>query len=250
MTEVISIPTFFTSEEFQTRNKTELKETLSKKDSLAASKMSSLKSMKMKSKHNQPFCILYHMFSVPPFPFSKWAELAETNPKKVRDNFKIKGKPTLGCNLQKSDSLSFVTRKSFVKLPNLSNKTGRKNSRKISFQFRTNEEDGLLLITSGAFSEKTFFGCELYDGLIYSFIQSEGKKREISKGEALSGTGQYNNGDWHKLNFEIDQDGAILTIDQRATPIKVPKDSIYNCLQLFTYACNCLKMQAAACRKN
>ena len=101
------------------------------------------------------------------------------------------------------------------------------SARKISFAFRTRELDGLLLITSGAFSDKAFFGCELYDGVIYSFIQSEGKKREINSGESLSGSGtMYNNGQWHNLAFKIDQDGASLTIDQRQTTIKVPKDCI------------------------
>ena len=115
-------------------------------------------------------------------------------------------------------TLSFVTEKSFVKLPNLTKKTGL---RKIEFQFRTLQDDydGLLFITSGVLTQNAFFGCELYNDKLHWFIQT-GSNNKPLRGDPI--TGPFNKGFWHTLKFRVDKDAAVISIMNQESPISIP----------------------------
>ena len=157
------------------------------------------------------------------FEFSKWARDAiGPNGKSVTSKnpkFQIRGNPKRGCSITQGKTLSFVTEKSFVKLPNLTKKTGL---RKIEFQFRTLQDDydGLLFITSGVLTQNAFFGCELYNDKLHWFIQTGNNNKPPLRGEPI--TGPFNRGQWYTLKFRVDKDAAVISIKNQESPIDVP----------------------------
>ena len=76
------------------------------------------------------------------------------------------------------------------------------------------------------------FAIELYNGQIYPIIKKDSRNNApgpVTIGRPI-GVGAINNGQWHKLKFVIDRDGAKLTIDKDEVPINdlPPKIDVRN----------------------
>lgn len=157
-----------------------------------------------------------------PLTFSKWLK-SKTDGERPPRGFQVKGNPEVGCKLSTQKKLSFVTSSSFVKLPSGQLRSGSEQFRSISFSFRTFESDGVLLITSGAYSNTAFFGAELFNGRIYPIIRTP--KRVIVPSQPMENN--LADGDWHKFKLNIDNDGARITVDNMANTMEYqPSDNL------------------------
>ena len=178
-----------------------------------------------------------------PLTLSKWADEI-LNDERKQYNFAMKGKPSIGCRLTTAKVLSFVTPESFVKLQTqvLVQNPG---SFSISFFFRleilyfhlsclvffldfknrfltlflrTLKSEGLLLITSGAFTSKgSFASVELYNGRISAIFRDSKMKLQLSQ----SRTDRLNDGDWHLLKILADNSGAKVTVDGETSTMNI-----------------------------
>ena len=134
--------------------------------------------------HYNPF---QYKFSVRKFEFSKWTQLILTNQvdslparkaSEVKNDFKLqstpKGKiPSPGCGQLLEENLSFITSESFVKIDPtriLEPTQQRIDSWAISFDFRTNQRDGLLLTTASAYQgiRLTYFSFLIFGAVTFN----------------------------------------------------------------------------------
>ena len=88
-------------------------------------------------------------------------------------------------DLVQSQPITFSTEDSYVKAP----KWDAKTSGTIQFQFRTNEQDGLIMYNSGAEDTSDFFALEILDGYLYLLLDlgSGATKVKVSQGRISDG---------------------------------------------------------------
>ena len=80
----------------------------------------------------------------------------------------------------------------------------------MSSTYRTLKSEGLLLITSGAYTPKgSFASVELYNGRLSAIFRDSKGKLQVSQ----SRTDRLHDGDWHLLKIIADNSGAKVTID-------------------------------------
>ncbi|XP_076267809.1 neurexin 1-like isoform X2 [Rhynchophorus ferrugineus] len=110
------------------------------------------------------------------------------------------------------DPVTFTTRESHLVLPTWN----AKKSGNISFKFRTNEANGLILFSSGAPPRTDLFAVEIYNGHIYIHLdlgtgpsKQRGSRRRIDDGT------------WHELIFRRTGRDARISVDGFHTDFKV-----------------------------
>ena len=88
-------------------------------------------------------------------------------------------------DLVQSQPITFSTEDSYVKAPQWDAQT----SGTIQFQFRTNEQDGLIMYNSGAEDTSDFFALEILDGYLYLLLDlgSGATKVKVSQGRVNDG---------------------------------------------------------------
>ncbi|KAF7284423.1 hypothetical protein GWI33_022206 [Rhynchophorus ferrugineus] len=114
------------------------------------------------------------------------------------------------------DPVTFTTRESHLVLPTWN----AKKSGNISFKFRTNEANGLILFSSGAPPRTDLFAVEIYNGHIYIHLdlgtgpsKQRGSRRRIDDGT------------WHELIFRRTGRDARISVDGFHTDFKVMEGS-------------------------
>nr|XP_022912901.1 neurexin-1-like isoform X2 [Onthophagus taurus] len=120
------------------------------------------------------------------------------------------------------DPITFTTRESHLVLP----AWNAKKSGSISFKFRTNEANGLILFNGGIRPPRTdLFAIEIYNGHIYVHLdlgsgptKQRGSKRRVDDGL------------WHEATFKRNSREARITVDGYHTDFKCPEGS--NSLEL------------------
>ncbi|XP_045465239.1 neurexin-1 isoform X1 [Harmonia axyridis] len=115
------------------------------------------------------------------------------------------------------DPITFTTRESHLILPPWNaKKTGN-----ISFKFRTNEANGLILFNGGVRPPRVdLFSIEIYNGHIYihldlgsGAVKQRGSRRRIDDGS------------WHEVSFRRNGRDARITVDGFHTDFKTPEGS-------------------------
>ncbi|XP_060517704.1 neurexin 1 isoform X3 [Cylas formicarius] len=109
------------------------------------------------------------------------------------------------------DPITFTTRESHLVLPTWN----AKKSGNISFKFRTNEANGLILFNSGAPAKPDLFAVEIYNGHIYIYLDLGGglSKQRGSRRRIDDGT-------WHEVTFRRTGRDSRITVDGFHTDFK------------------------------
>ncbi|XP_060517696.1 neurexin 1 isoform X2 [Cylas formicarius] len=114
------------------------------------------------------------------------------------------------------DPITFTTRESHLVLPTWN----AKKSGNISFKFRTNEANGLILFNSGAPAKPDLFAVEIYNGHIYIYLDLGGglSKQRGSRRRIDDGT-------WHEVTFRRTGRDSRITVDGFHTDFKAIEGS-------------------------
>ena len=88
-------------------------------------------------------------------------------------------------DLVQSQPITFINEESYVKAP----RWDASSSGTIQFQFRTNEQDGLLMFNGGAADTSDFFALEILDGYLYLLLDlgSGVTKVKVTQGRVSDG---------------------------------------------------------------
>ncbi|CAH1263754.1 NRXN2 [Branchiostoma lanceolatum] len=139
--------------------------------------------------------------------------LAKSNSPKM----KAYGNLEFTCNeVSPLDPVTFLTPESYLELPTwTAKKTGT-----ISFDFRTKEDNGLLMYNFGTVEQPDFFACELLDGHLYvMFDLGSGPVKVKATQKPL------NDGEWHHVDIQRDGLSGMVVVDSRLSKFSVPAGS-------------------------
>ena len=103
------------------------------------------------------------------------------------------------------DSVTFASRRAFLRLPRLRFSTGGK----IELSFRTTSPHGLLLYNGGRLGSAHFIALELYDGIVYLVMNLGGGAQRY----ALSATQRVDDGRTHAVRIDRAGRALVLTLD-------------------------------------
>ncbi|XP_078674033.1 neurexin-1-like isoform X2 [Branchiostoma floridae x Branchiostoma belcheri] len=139
--------------------------------------------------------------------------LAKSNSPKM----KAYGNLEFTCNeVSPLDPVTFLTPESYLELPTWT----AKQTGTISFDFRTKEDNGLLMYNFGTVEQPDFFACELLDGHLYvMFDLGSGPVKVKATQKPL------NDGEWHHVDIQRDGLSGMVVVDSRLSKFSVPAGS-------------------------
>jgi len=108
--------------------------------------------------------------------------------------------------MQQGGVISFADSESFLVLPSW--KPTSQGS--IAVKIRTTEPNGLLMFNSGHGNSRDYFGLELVDGFMYVHLNLG---KDPVKFRASRTAQQLSDGEWHKVELQLNQNNGRITID-------------------------------------